>query len=71
MPAAVPGLVQRDYWMMFEALINNDALHITFTDCDDPAALAVCAYNLHAVSLHGFSPAEDPKALTDRFRMRF
>ncbi|MEV6583618.1 poly-gamma-glutamate hydrolase family protein [Streptomyces sp. NPDC051582] len=60
MPAAVPGLVQRDYWM-FESLISDEALHITSTDCDDPAALAVCSNNLYAVSLHGFSPKEDSK----------
>ncbi|MFI1153885.1 poly-gamma-glutamate hydrolase family protein [Streptomyces sp. NPDC020817] len=60
MPAPVSGLVQRDYWM-FESLINDDALHVTSTHCDDPAALAVCANNLYAVSLHGFSPKEGPK----------
>ncbi|KMO93501.1 poly-gamma-glutamate hydrolase family protein [Streptomyces roseus] len=60
MPAAVQGLVPRDYWM-FEALISDNALHVTSTNCDDPAALAVCANNLYAVSLHGFNPKEDPK----------
>ncbi|MFF0216045.1 poly-gamma-glutamate hydrolase family protein [Streptomyces vinaceus] len=60
MPSAVPGLVQRDYWM-FEALVSNKALHITSTLCDDPAALAVCTNNLYAVSLHGFSPEKGPK----------
>ncbi|MFI7411135.1 poly-gamma-glutamate hydrolase family protein [Streptomyces sp. NPDC049627] len=51
--AAVPGELQRDYWM-FEALANSTAQHVTSTHCDDPAALAVCAGNLYAVSLHGF-----------------
>ncbi|ROQ36216.1 uncharacterized protein DUF867 [Streptomyces sp. PanSC19] len=59
LPAAVPGAVQRDYWM-FEALRNGGPQHVTSTHCDDPAALAVCANNLYAVSLHGFSPDEGP-----------
>ncbi|GAA3399068.1 poly-gamma-glutamate hydrolase family protein [Streptomyces roseoviridis] len=54
--AALPGETQRDYWM-FEALQNSGTQHVTSTNCDDPAALAVCANNLYAVSLHGF--AED------------
>ncbi|MHB9858394.1 poly-gamma-glutamate hydrolase family protein [Streptomyces sp. YIM S03343] len=52
--AAVTGEPQRDYWM-FEALANSAAQHVTSTHCDDPAALAVCADNLYAVSLHGSS----------------
>ncbi|MFI8521691.1 poly-gamma-glutamate hydrolase family protein [Streptomyces sp. NPDC085481] len=59
--AAVAGLVQRDYWM-FEALANSAAQHVTSTHCDDPAALAVCANNLYAVSLHGFEPDDDANA---------
>ncbi|WP_225823924.1 poly-gamma-glutamate hydrolase family protein [Streptomyces naphthomycinicus] len=51
--AAVQGEPQRDYWM-FEALANSSSQHVTATHCDDPAALAVCAGNLYAVSLHGF-----------------
>ncbi|MEV6834007.1 poly-gamma-glutamate hydrolase family protein [Streptomyces sp. NPDC051133] len=51
--AAVAGEPQRDYWM-FEALANSSSQHVTATHCDDPAALAVCANNLYAVSLHGF-----------------
>ncbi|GAA2776205.1 hypothetical protein GCM10010521_63670 [Streptomyces rameus] len=51
--AALPGEPQRDYWM-FEAIANSTAQHVTATHCDDPAALAVCANNLYAVSLHGF-----------------
>ncbi|CAM5617843.1 poly-gamma-glutamate hydrolase family protein [Streptomyces aurantiogriseus] len=56
--AAVPGEPQRDYWM-FETLTNSAIQHVTSTHCDDPAALAVCAGNLYAVSLHGF---DDPAA---------
>ncbi|MYT19929.1 hypothetical protein GTW69_06435, partial [Streptomyces sp. SID7760] len=59
LPAAVPGTVQRDYWM-FEALRDGGPQHVTATHCDDPAALAVCANNLYAVSVHGFSPDEGP-----------
>ncbi|MFE2147316.1 poly-gamma-glutamate hydrolase family protein [Streptomyces sp. NPDC059456] len=56
---AVSGLVQRDYWM-FEALVSDDALHVTSAHCDDPAALAVADNNLYAVSLHGFQPKTGP-----------
>ncbi|GAA3507277.1 poly-gamma-glutamate hydrolase family protein [Streptomyces showdoensis] len=58
-PAAstAPGEPQRDFWM-FETLKNSAAQHVTSTNCDDPAALAVCANNLYAVSLHGFDSAE-------------
>ncbi|MEU8763731.1 poly-gamma-glutamate hydrolase family protein [Streptomyces sp. NPDC048659] len=55
--SAVPGEPQRDFWM-FEALKNSGPQHVTSTHCDDPAALAVCANNLYAVSLHGFDSAE-------------
>ncbi|MEU8590412.1 poly-gamma-glutamate hydrolase family protein [Streptomyces sp. NPDC048664] len=51
--AALPGEPQRDFWM-FEALANSSAQHVTATHCDDPAALAACANNLYAISLHGF-----------------
>ncbi|WMX48538.1 poly-gamma-glutamate hydrolase family protein [Streptomyces roseicoloratus] len=40
---------------MFEALANSSTQHVTSTHCNDPAAVAVCAGNLYAVSLHGFS----------------
>lgn len=52
--AALPDQPQRDFWM-FETLQNSAAQHVTSTGCDDPAALAACANNLYAVSLHGFS----------------
>ncbi|MEV8624606.1 poly-gamma-glutamate hydrolase family protein [Streptomyces sp. NBC_01268] len=52
--AAVAGEPQRDFWM-FETLQNSQPQHVTSTGCDDPAALAACANNLYAVSLHGFS----------------
>ncbi|WP_432139484.1 MULTISPECIES: poly-gamma-glutamate hydrolase family protein [unclassified Streptomyces] len=58
--AALPGEPQRDYWM-FEALANSAVQHVTSTHCDDPAALAVCAGNLYAVSLHGFSDPDVKK----------
>lgn len=54
----VPGVPQRDYWM-FEGLASSSELHVTSTNCDDPAALAVCTRNLYAVSLHGFAPKPD------------
>ncbi|MFF1402231.1 poly-gamma-glutamate hydrolase family protein [Streptomyces sp. NPDC058294] len=60
--AAVPGEPQRDYWM-FEALANSAAQHVTATHCDDPAALAVCAGNLYAVSLHGFDDTTTKKII--------
>ncbi|MFG2291733.1 poly-gamma-glutamate hydrolase family protein [Streptomyces sp. NPDC048603] len=60
MPTALTGLVQRDYWM-FESLTEDDTLHVTSTHCDDPAALAVCANNLYAVSVHGFRPKSGPE----------
>jgi phage replication-related protein YjqB (UPF0714/DUF867 family) len=60
--AAVPGEPQRDYWM-FEALANSSAQHVTSTHCDDPAALAVCASNLYAVSLHGFDDTAAKKII--------
>ncbi|MER5883213.1 poly-gamma-glutamate hydrolase family protein [Streptomyces sp. NPDC001941] len=60
--AAVAGQPQRDYWM-FEALANSAAQHVTSTHCDDPAALAVCANNLYAVSLHGFSDTAVKKVI--------
>lgn len=50
--AVIAGEPQRDFWM-FEALQNSQAQHVTSTGCDDPAALAVCAGNLYAVSVHG------------------
>ncbi|MFF9144841.1 poly-gamma-glutamate hydrolase family protein [Streptomyces sp. NPDC014861] len=61
-----PGAVQRDYWM-FETLTASlpapvKPLHVTSTNCDDPAALAVCGNNLYAVSLHGFKPDDAPLA---------
>ncbi|MFI8825539.1 poly-gamma-glutamate hydrolase family protein [Streptomyces sp. NPDC053431] len=59
---AVAGEVQRDFWM-FEALTHSSDQHITSTNCDDPAALAVCANNLYAVSLHGFSDASQRKII--------
>ncbi|MFD7325171.1 poly-gamma-glutamate hydrolase family protein [Streptomyces sp. NPDC059875] len=63
-PQAVPGVPQRDYWM-FETLTSpGQPLHVTSTNCDDPAALAVCGNNLYAVSLHGYSP--DDNALAKR-----
>ncbi|MFF5446328.1 poly-gamma-glutamate hydrolase family protein [Streptomyces sp. NPDC012888] len=58
----VPGVPQRDYWM-FEGLALSNELHVTSTNCDDPAALAVCGENMYAVSLHGFlpdGPGENP-----------
>ncbi|RPK69257.1 hypothetical protein EES43_00375 [Streptomyces sp. ADI96-02] len=58
-PAPVAGVPQRDYWM-FEGLASSSQLHVTSTNCDDPAALAVCAANLYAVSLHGFGPDTGP-----------
>ncbi|MGW4164161.1 poly-gamma-glutamate hydrolase family protein [Streptomyces sp. NPDC004788] len=58
--AAVAGEPQRDYWM-YEALSNPDNQHVTSTHCDDPAALAACANNLYAVSLHGFSDTTEKK----------
>ncbi|MFI8961587.1 poly-gamma-glutamate hydrolase family protein [Streptomyces sp. NPDC053493] len=60
--AAIPGETQRDYWM-FEALANSGAQHVTSTHCDDPAALAVCANNLYAVSLHGFEETGQKKII--------
>ncbi|MYW20066.1 hypothetical protein GT039_31960, partial [Streptomyces sp. SID2955] len=60
--AAVPGEPQRDYWM-FEAIANSSAQHVTATHCDDPAALAVCANNLYAVSLHGFDDTTTKKII--------
>ncbi|MFF5973793.1 poly-gamma-glutamate hydrolase family protein [Streptomyces sp. NPDC012769] len=60
--AALPGEVQRDYWM-FEALQNSGTQHVTSTNCDDPAALAVCANNLYAVSLHGFAENLEKKVI--------
>ncbi|MFI5617622.1 poly-gamma-glutamate hydrolase family protein [Streptomyces sp. NPDC051567] len=59
LPAPVGGVPQRDYWM-FEGLTPHADLHVTSTNCDDPAALAVCGNNQYAVSLHGFSPATGP-----------
>ncbi|GAA4884350.1 hypothetical protein GCM10023235_76470 [Kitasatospora terrestris] len=61
---AVAGTPQYDYWM-FEALRTgfHDALHITSTHCDDPAALAIVGGSAYAVSLHGRSdlpPSKGP-----------
>ncbi|MER5629132.1 poly-gamma-glutamate hydrolase family protein [Streptomyces nitrosporeus] len=61
-----PGAVQRDYWM-FETLTASlpspvEPLHVTSTNCDDPAALAVCGNNLYAISLHGYRPDDEPLA---------
>ncbi|MER7518388.1 poly-gamma-glutamate hydrolase family protein [Streptomyces sp. NPDC126499] len=60
--AALTGEAQRDYWM-FEALQNSGTQHVTSTNCDDPAALAVCANNLYAVSLHGFAENLEKKVI--------
>ncbi|MFG3345929.1 poly-gamma-glutamate hydrolase family protein [Streptomyces sp. NPDC048018] len=60
--AAVAGEVQRDFWM-FEALTHSSDQHVTSTHCDDPAALAVCANNLYAVSLHGYSDTGQRKVI--------
>jgi phage replication-related protein YjqB (UPF0714/DUF867 family) len=55
--AATPPVY--DYWM-FEGLrpSNNDELHVTSSHCDDPVALSVCGGALHAVGLHGCTPAQ-------------
>ncbi|MER5863154.1 poly-gamma-glutamate hydrolase family protein [Kitasatospora sp. NPDC002040] len=55
-PAESSGLGPTyDYWM-FEGLMGkgeNDVLHVTASNCDDPAALAITGGSRHAVALHG------------------
>ncbi|MFD5322737.1 poly-gamma-glutamate hydrolase family protein [Streptomyces sp. NPDC127092] len=60
--AAEPGEPQRDFWM-FEALASSSTQHVTSTNCNDPAAVAVCSSNLYAVSLHGFATDVEKKII--------
>ena len=54
----LPGVAVHDYWM-FEGLraLDNGALHVTSTGCDDGVAVSLCGAALNVLALHGCSTA--------------